>query len=765
MAAKIELSVQLSLQKITFYLYLPYKDYLNRMDGYKRCIIGLICALLFPFSLQAEGKKDSYVYNPTLSDTILQSLFHFSSFYSKVIDEYEAEVYLKGRVKVIKSNKLIRYIPSMFRLEEGVDDYVMESISDMHYTAPDIYNRKVKAVSSTFRRNRGQLTDLTNFLNINVYSSSLMIDKLLSPLDKEASRYYTYELDSIAGPPDNLRYKISVIPKYEGTQLVRGYVWVSDQIWSVREIYMAGKFDMVEFEMHTMMGQEGDEEFLPVHTGLKLKFKFMGNHLEMKSSARIKYKKILFYTGVERRKSKNKHHHDLTESYDLTCDTSRLITDKAKFAELRPYPLSAEEDSLYASQTQRKEVMDALKEQMSEKNRSAVFWGQLGDMLVTNYNVNLSEFGSVRCSPLINPMMLSYSHSRGVAYRQRFKYNKLFSNGKLIRITPQIGYNFTRKELYAKADMSFQYLPQKMGSFDVSVGNGNRIFSSAVLDQLKSRPDSTFSFNDLELDYFKDVYLNMFHTLEPVNCLFIKAGVSMHWRYLGIDLTPKVDGTLSYGDILKMKGIRSSYNTFAPRIRIEWTPGMYYYMNGNRKMNVGSRMPTFIFDYERGVKGVLGSSDEHERFEFDVQQKIELNRIRTLSYRVGGGAFTKMDNVYFVDFVNFSRSNLPEGWNDEIGGTFQLLDRRWYNSSRQYLRGNLSYESPFIFLRPLNRWLGMIQQERLYGGVLFMPHLNPYIELGYGIGTHIFDAGAFVSFINGKYDTIGFKLTFELFND
>ena len=73
---------------------------------------------------------------------------------------------------------------------------------------------------------------------------------------------------------------------------------------------MAGKVDMVEFERHTMMGQEGDEEFLPVHTGLKLKFKFIGNHLEMKSSARIKYKKILFYTGVERRKSKNKHHHE-----------------------------------------------------------------------------------------------------------------------------------------------------------------------------------------------------------------------------------------------------------------------------------------------------------------------------------------------------------------------------------------------------------------------------------------------------------------------
>ena len=46
-----------------------------------------------------------------------------------------------------------------------------------------------------------------------------------------------------------------------------------------------------------------------------------------------------------------------------------------------------------------------------------------------------------------------------------------------------------------------------------------------------------------------------------------------------------------------------------------------------------------------------------------------------------------------------------------------------------------------------------------------MPHLNPYIELGYGIETHVFDVGVFVGSIKGKYDSFGFKFTFELFND
>mgnify|MGYP000741960200 CR=1 FL=1 len=79
--------------------------------------------------------------------------------------------------------------------------------------------------------------------------------------------------------------------------------------------------------------------------------------------------------------------------------------------------------------------------------------------------------------------------------------------GVLLRIVPQIGYNFTRKELYVKADTEFQYWPEKQAGFEINVGNGNRIYSSVVLDQLKQLPDSTFNFDKVELDYLKIVYL------------------------------------------------------------------------------------------------------------------------------------------------------------------------------------------------------------------------------------------------------------------
>ncbi len=728
---------------------------------YIRIVRLIIFCLLLPLAVQAKREKVDMPDKPVVSDSILQCIFQFSPFYSRIIDEYKADLYIKGKVKVHKRNHLIRYVPSMFRFEKHINDYLMESLSELHYTAPDIYDRKIKAVSTTFPRNRGQITDVMDYLNMNIYSSSLMSDKLLSPLDKKSSRYYHYLLDSIAGSSDCQRYKILIIPKFRGTQLVSGYMWVSDQIWTIRELYIEGVYDVIRFKVRVKMGEEGDVEFLPVQFDLNLVFKFLGNHLEMDIGAWLKYNEIKFYEGAARRKSQKKHHHDLTESYKLTCDSEQLITDKEKFNELRPIPLSALEDSLYRSYALRQDTL--LRVPKKKKNEHLEFWGELGDMLISSYNVNLSSMGSVRCSPLINPVLLDYSHSRGFSYKQKFKYSRLFHDGRVLRISPQIGYNFTHKELYVKADADWQYWPEKQASFEVSVGNGNRIYSSVVLDQLKQLPDSTFNFDQLELDYFKDVYLNLFHNIEIVNGLFVKAGVSVHWRYLINNSKVILEKPLPDKDWAALRGIRSEYNSFAPRIRIEWTPGMYYYMNGRRKMNVGSSMPTFMLDYERGIKGVFKSTGAHERWEFDIQQNLKLSGIRSIGYRIGG-MFTKQEDMYFVDFANFARRNLPEGWNDDIGGTFQLLDGRWYNSSRQYWRGNFTYESPFILLKPLNRWLGLVQQERLYGGILFMPHLNPYIELGYGIGTHIFDVGAFVSTINGQFDTFGFKFTFELFN-
>ena len=391
--------------------------------------------------------------------------------------------------------------------------------------------------------------------------------------------------------------------------------------------------------------------------------------------------------------------------------------------------------------------------------------------------MDLNNYGRLRCSPLINPFMFGYSALNGLSYRQQLRYNRLFSGDRRLQIAPGAGYNFKQKEFYWQVRSSFDYYPRKGASLSLEFGNGNRVYNSAILDELKDIPDSIFDVSKLRLNYYKDLFLTMRHRWEIVNGLTLDLNLSMHRRTdtakgkftvidSGTSPTPEPGepSTSPEVDTDVLDKLPHVYNSFAPGIRLSWTPGQYYYMSGNRKVNLPSKYPTISLDWERGITGVLPNSNKYERFEVDFQHTISLGLMRDFYYRLGWGAFTEQDGIYFIDFANFRRTNLPTGWNDDFGGVFQLLDRYWYNSSRKYFRGHITYEAPFLLIPHLNKISQYVLNERLYFGALFVPRLKPYIELGYGIGTHIFDFGFFAGFENWKYKEVGVKFTFELFN-
>ena len=699
-----------------------------------------------------------YTHQEISADSIIERVMTFAPLYETIVSDYRANLYIKGKMDIQKKNFILRYVPSMFRLQKGVREYLLETYSDLHYTAPNIYDQKVKASQGTVRGNRG-LPGLLEYFNVNIYSSSLLNDeRLLSPLAKNGQKYYKYQIDSVMGDPNNLDYRVHFIPRTKSDQLVGGYMVVSSNVWSVREIRFSGRSELITFTCWIQMGDVGKKnEFLPVRYDVEALFKFLGNKVDGNYTASLDYKSIELKEKKVRKKEKRKY--NLSESFSLQCDTNAYKTDASTFAIMRPIPLNESEKKLYFDNALRRDTAT-----IQKPSKSQAFWGTMGDLMVEDYKFNLSNIGSVRFSPFINPLLFSYSGSNGLSYRQDFRYNRLFRGDKLLRIVPKLGYNFTRKEFYWSLNADFEYWPQKRGFFRLNVGNGNRIYSSKVLDELKAMPDSIFNFDLIHLDYFKDLYFNFFHSVEVTNGLDISVGFSAHKRTAVERSRFVITGDYPMPPPEFMDKFKNTYISFAPRIRVEWTPGLYYYMNGKRKINLRSFYPTFSVDYERGIKDVFKSTGEYERIEFDLQHQIRLGLMRNIYYRFGFGAFTNQDELYFVDFVNFSRHNLPVGWNDEIGGVFQVLDGRWYNSSRRYVRGHFTYEAPFLVLRHLMKYTRYVQNERIYVSALSMPHLQPYLEVGYGIGTHIFDLGVFVSSENWKFGGIGCKFTFELFN-
>ena len=687
--------------------------------------------------------------------------------YGSVVNDYRSELYVKGRMYVRKKNLLVRFVPSLFRLKRGIKEYLVESYSDLHFTAPNIYDQKVKAVYGTVDRYRGVEGDVLNYFHVNIYAPFLLHYKLLSPLSPAGKKHYSYKIDSVLTNHEKRAYRITFTPKNKSYQLVEGHMIISDGVWSVRELQFTGRSEYMRFDNLIKMGQVGEkDEYLPQQYNLNMTFDYMGNTVDGSYTAMLNYHTIELSETADDDEGfftwKKRTNYDLTDSYNLQSDTTRHYTDSLTFSKLRPVPLSENEQTIYANYYLNKDTLP----KKNPKTQARRFWGQMGDMLISNYTINLNAVGSVKCSPLINPFLINYSGRDGFSYRQDFKYNRLFSHDRLLRIAPRIGYNFKHAEFYWRIVADFDYWPRKHASLHLRIGNGNRIYTSEVLDAIKEMPDTIFDFNKIHLDYFKDFYVDLRHRFEIINGLTLDVGISTHKRIAGkmSDFTPVEPSPEEKIEEKTTGNFRNKYTSFAPRLIVRWTPGQYYYINGERKINLHSTFPTFSADWERGIKGCFGSTGVYERIEFDMQHRISLGLMQTLYYRAGMGAFTDQDQMYFVDFVNFSRNNLPIGWNDEIGGVFQELDRRWYNASRKYLRANVTYEAPFLILPRLLRRTPNVLNERLYVGALAMPHLNPYIELGYGIGTHIFDLGVFVGSIKGKYESVGFKITFELFN-
>lgn len=718
---------------------------------------------LVPHSAMASEVSIGMKKHPKLVDSILDNVLLYSSKYEKIIAGYDAELYLKRSMQIKKKNFLLRFAPSTLRTYRNVKHTITESLSEFHYSAPNVYDMRIKAMNGNTSRLSGPSELILPYFKVNIYSSTLLYDKLLSPLASNARDYYRYRIESAFISNGEVKYKIKVIPKIRSYQLVSGYMIVSNPTWKVRELYIQGQTEYMKYNAKISMGEKDSEEYLPVKYDIDVFVRMLGNDIDINYLADLKYSNIrLNEDGVDI-KRKNRHYHDLTESFSLSCLKDSCITDSTSFSRLRPIPLSDNEKLLYRDFALSR---DSFHINGNNKKKDYTFWGQIEDVLTNSYTVNMSSIGSVKCSPIINPFLLSYSHNDGIAYRQDFKYNRLFADGRLLRIVPKIGYNFKRREFYWTVNSNYDYWPEKRASIQLKFGNGNRIYSSKVVEKIKDIPDSLFNFDDLHLDYFNDLFFELNHSVEVTNGFFIKAGVTVHQRDAVKPSTIIIlqPGGESDGSLDIISELKTRYISFAPRLQLEWTPGQFYYLKGNRKINLYSYFPTFSFDYERGIKGVLNSTGRYEKIEVDMQHHIRLGLMRDIYYRVGAGAFTNKHELYFVDFANFSKRNLPVGWNDDIGGVFQLLDRRWYNSSDHYARAHFTYQSPFLLLPHLKKLTCNVLNERLYFSALCVPHLNPYLEFGYGIGTHVFDAGIFVSYSKTSFKQIGCKFTFELFN-
>ena len=711
-------------------------------------------ALIMTFTLTfADVSAKRHTPIDQLADSIVRLTVSRAADSVGLAREFNAQLYIKGQVNVRKKNVFYHQIPGMFHVSRhGSRKFFIETINQVHFTSPDIYDQRTEAVLGTansFFEGDGRLSD---FFHITPYHHMLLQDKLISPLSPKGDKYYSYTLDSVFHVGGIQHYKVRFQPHVLSYQLVEGYFIISNGAWSVRELYFEGRNEMLRFKNKVSMGWIGSPtEMLPESYDLQVFFHLMGNRIDAAYTARMTYQDIRHETphltlNELRRQEDNKY--DLSRYYSLGSDDSAPVRDYQYFDKHRPIPLTIEELDLYTDYINT-QLVGQRDSSGIRKQKTAHFWSNVGEALVSRSRFFVKDVGNFRLSPLFNPQLVGYSHRNGISYKMDLRFTRRMVGDKVLEITPRLGFNFKHREFYWLVRGHFDYWPEKRASWVFELGNGDKVYNNEVVSDLEAATGEKVNLEEVNLEYFNHTYIKLSHNWEIFNGFSLDLGLNLHRRAATGNSNPQYNRT---------------YNSFAPMMRLTFTPGMYYYMDGRRKVNLHSSYPTFIFEWEKGLDGILKNSTVYDRFEVDIQDDLPLGLNRTLFLRFGAGAFTYKDHLYFIDFERFRRHNLPIGWSDDIGGVFHLLQSDIYNSSRQYLRLHATYQAPFLVIPHVAKYLKYVMNERIYFNTVFLPHQKPYYEVGYGIGTHLFDFGLFMSFAQQKKREVGFKVTFELFN-
>lgn len=634
------------------------------------------------------------------------------------IPDFSASFHISGDMDVVKRGRFMKAIPFFHLLDDGADSYFSEFIGGLTFTNPDIYNQTLYSISSKKSRFFEEHMKLivAPSIKLNPYSQYLY-GYIYSPLAHKGGKYYDFSVDScwVSGAAlsggGEVYYRISFVPRIGSYKFVEGSMVVASRNWTLREMSFSGGMEFVDFSIGLQMGNEfSPDEFLPQRISILADADVMGTVLKGRYVSSIYYDKIS-PKRITSGTAEQKEDLDLSELFPTQEGTISSIAQR----------INDYRDSV------------RVKDNVSQQHASAQIW----KFMLRNHTVNLQNEGQLKFSPLVSPILFHFSTSQGLSYTQRFKYLKRQHDGRGIMLQPRLGYNFKFRELYWGVEGGYTHSPRRLGEMFFDVGNGNKVFA---------RQDAGISGNIAVTDNgFRFTYAKVGNKVEISNGFTVSADAAL----------------LQYVEI---HNSTNRYVTFVPEVEFQYTPHQYYYLDGNRKVYLYSRYPTFTLNFAHAIKGVFSSTTKYNKVEFDMQQKLYVGPMHTLHYRVGFGVFFDYKHLYFAQFNNLKRNILPEGWDDDIGGSFHLLNSVRYNEFDKYLRANVKYDAPLLLLPTLLKRVKYITRERLYCNLLFVDVMDPYIELGYGLGTSIFNVGIFWGGEISKCDKIGLKFTFEIFN-
>ncbi len=727
-------------------------------------------------------------------DTVMARVFTYGARHGKKADSFTSEIYVRHTLETRRRNALMRYVPGMYRLEKGTHSYFGEMLSRYLYSPPEDLYKKDIAAYHTMPHWRPSRDRWLGRYHLSIYNANLFTDRILSPLHRRNARYYRYRTRYCYMDRGRRIFSIAVQPRLSNTQLVRGHIDVDGESGRVVRFDFNFYYDWARLHVSGEMGRSGMAALLPQRLLITSRLTLFGNHIDETFEGLAVYRAA---SGSRNPKAgrRGRSRYDLTRQHLLRSDTTRMVHGTDYFDLHRPYPLLSHQQDILRNYHSRNDSTPAIADTLSTpsaaltdttalrrlqqmpdslaggdattpaadstpKARRRFFSSQTEDLILDSHTFGNTDKSFVKLPAILTPSMVQWSRSRGFTLQTRLRGNVRLSRRRYLTMSPRVGYNFRQHQVYWNLPLHLDLRPSRGMYLSIEAGGGDHAYNSRQADAVRQQLHGVTHYDSVvkvfdaqDFNYYRDNRLITTFTVEPRVGLQLHLGLRYHRRAL-----------LHWNEVAAADGLRAHLASLAPRFHVVWTPALYYYRQEGRAVPLRSSWPTFMLDYERGLR-LAHHHTNYERMEVDAQYVLPLYALRSLYLRAGGGLYTHRGINSFIDYDNFRYDYLPTGRHDELSGQFQLLDSRLYNESRYYIRLCAAYESPMLLFSRLRFLTRMVEKERLYLNLLQADYGGLYGEVGYGISTPLIDVTGFIARPRSSGFRIGCKVALSFFKD
>lgn len=587
-----------------------------------------------------------------------------------------------------------------------------------------------------------------NFYRNMVYLPGISDAPVISPLSTTGVLSYKFKLESTDLEGSQMVYKIEVKPRKRGNNTCSGTLWINEGSWTINRLDLRFSKYALKFFDDFRLAQDYVRHD-SVWTVNRQAFHYVakaGKDATFRGTTTLSYSDYEHNYPFPPKFFGNEVAVTEREAYERDSaywHNSRTVALTPKEAEM-----IAVRDSVEAV-VNSKAYQDSLQARYNKVTPLELVWDGVG--FRNNEKKSHLYVGSL-------PELIDFSVVGGWRIGPYASYNRRYPTGKVINLSGGVNYGFKNRDWLGSVKTWYRYDPFRLGSVWFNAGRRyESIFPfDAFLNQLRAS------------NYIRNESVQVGHDIELLNGLFLRADADYAVRspLTGLETSSFLSDIVEEDDVPQQF---EGYEAFITTTSLSYTPGLRYMREPDRKINLGSKFPTFRLTHKKGWNGPLGSDIDFDYLEASVTQNLILGVLGNSDYELKAGTFINTRDLRFVDLKRFRQAD-PVLMSDP-SQTFNVLDTSLNTS-------NLFVEFHHIhhFNGAIVNNIPLLKKTRIRtiagAGLLYLPTENyRYQEVFVGL-ERVFKVGARRRLRLGTYAVLGdasdgrartsFKVSFDL---